>query len=271
MTCIHIIINALIIIFVLHFIISSINFNQILGNPNKTVERFSSTYENTAPHKGLVELDSSLENKNIQLSDSIKFLTEDTQNELNERDDDFKKKLMSFIQKKEDSNNQEKFKSFEEKNVLPVLPSNSFTSNENIPNFESNVLNVQKFYKRDLSGDSLDNLDEKQLKKASERYSNEISHQGRVLKETPIPNLADDVNDSRDNYGRISTKNPPTWQYKNELPMNGGNMGGIVGFDSLESQFQLFNGGELNMQPTNSANFDIIPHDDLRKPIVYEN
>ncbi len=267
MSCIHVIINALIIIFVLHFIISSINFNQILGNPKKTIENFlTSTMENTSPHKGLVELDRALENKNINLSDSIKFLTEDTQTEQNQKDEDFKKKLLSFIKK----DNSESLTNFEEKNVLPVLPSNSFTSNENVPNFESNVLNVQRFYKRDLNGDSLDNLDEKQLKKASEKYSNEQS-EGRVIKETPIPNLSNDVNDIRDNYGRISTKNPPVWQYKDELPMNGGNMGGIVGFNSLESQFEIYNGGQINMQPANSSNFEVIPHDDLRKPIIYEN
>ncbi len=268
MSCIHIIINAIIIIFVLHFIINSINFNQILGNPKKIMENFRSL-ENTNPHKGVVEVDQNLENSNIELSDSLKFLTEDSPYETNQKDEDFKKKLLSFIKKKE--NNVTDMRTFEEKNVLPVVPSNSFTSNENVPNFESNVLNVQRFYKRNLSGDSLDNLDESQLRKASEKYSNEQSSDRKILKETPIPNLSNDVNDSRDNYGRISTKNPPVWQYKEELPMNGGNMGGIVGYDSLESQFQIFGGGELNMQPANSPNFDVIPHDDLRKPIVYEN
>ncbi len=271
MSCIHVIINALIIIFVLHFIINSINFNQILGNPKKMIENFlTSPLENTSPHKGLVELDRALENKNINLSDSIKFLTEDSQTEQNEKDEDFKKKLLSFIKKNDETDKTQAIKSFEEKNVLPVVPSNSYTSNENVPNFESNVLNVQRFYKRDINGDSLDNLDEKELKKASERYSNEVND-GRVLKETPIPNLGNDVNDSRDNYGRISTKNPPVWQYKDELPMNGGNMGGIVGFNSLESQFEIYNGGQINMQAANSPNFEIIPHDDLRKPIIYEN
>jgi hypothetical protein len=53
--------------------------------------------------------------------------------------------------------------------------------------------------------------------------------------------------------------------------MNGGNMNGIIGFDSLESQFAIYNPNKLNLQSANSNNFDNIPHNDLRKPIVYEN
>ena len=70
---------------------------------------------------------------------------------------------------------------------------------------------------------------------------------------------------------RESTVNPDNWTYKNELPMNGGNMNGIIGFDALESQFSIYNPNKLNLQDANSSNFDNIPHNDLRKPIVYEN
>ena len=72
-------------------------------------------------------------------------------------------------------------------------------------------------------------------------------------------------------YGRESTVVPDTWTYKNELPMNGGQMNGIIGFDSLESQFAIFNPNKLNLQSANSPNLKNIAHDDLRKPIVYEN
>ena len=53
--------------------------------------------------------------------------------------------------------------------------------------------------------------------------------------------------------------------------MNGGIMNGIVGFDSLESQFAIYNPNKLNLQVDNENKFNNIPHDDLRKPIVYEN
>ncbi len=270
MSCLHIIINALILIFIVHFIITNIQFNQILGTPKNNLERFNNY------HKGNTDLDRQEESKNINISKSLAFLQDDDDKKIG--DDDFRKRISSLMKKSKNSEKNEeeimngKMKSFEEKNVLPVVPSNSFTSDENVPNFESNVLNVQRFYNRNnKSDDSLDNLSPDELKRASERYTNEQSFDGKILKETPIPELSNDVNDSKDKYGRISTKNPPTWQYKNELPMNGGSMGGVVGFDTLESQFGMYNGGQFNMQSANSSNFETIPHDDLRKPIIYEN
>ena len=72
-------------------------------------------------------------------------------------------------------------------------------------------------------------------------------------------------------YVRESKETPDNWTYKDELPMNGGAMNGIIGFDSLESQFSSYNGNKLNLQTADSNNFENIPHDDLRKPIIYEN
>lgn len=269
MSCLHIIINALILIFVVHFFITNIQFNQILGTPKNTTERFNNY------HKGNTDIDRQIENKNINISNSLAFLQDDNPitNKSEDKDDDFRRRISSFIrgkdEKKKEQTVDDKFIRFEEKNVLPIVPSNSFTSNENVPNFESNVLNVQKFYTRNNNTDdigmgmSMDNLGPDELKRASERFT--------TIKETPIPELSNDTNDNRDKFGRISTKNPPTWQYKNELPMNGGSMGGIVGFNSLESQFGMYNGGQFNIQDADSSNFQTIPHDDLRKPIVYEN
>ena len=105
-----------------------------------------------------------------------------------------------------------------------------------------------------------------------------------VLKEASL------VNQNRIHYGyhyprstetgRESIELPTSWQYKSELPMNGGSMNGIYGFDNLESQFASFNdnsvngndhanGTQVNLQPSNDNNFKNIPHNDLRKPVVY--
>jgi hypothetical protein len=80
--------------------------------------------------------------------------------------------------------------------------------------------------------------------------------------------------------GRESIELPTSWQYKSELPMNGGSMNGIYGFDNLDSQFASFNdnavngndhanGTQINLQNANDNNFKNIPHNDLRKPVVY--
>jgi hypothetical protein len=125
--------------------------------------------------------------------------------------------------------------------------------------------------------ENFDNLDTKGLKQniqnlSNDSFTNEQTPSGMILKKTPIPNQSNDVNDSKSSFGRIATELPPTWEYKNELPMNGGTIGGgIVGFDALESQFSMYSPGSMQMQQANSPNFQVIPHDDLRKPIVYEN
>lgn len=255
----HIILNALIILFILHVFLQNIQFNQIIGEPKRIIQ------EHFGKQLGVPDSPKE-EAKKIDYQKSIQFLQSDDDSSVAENDDEFKKKLLSMIGG--DSSLTPSQKQFEKKNVLPVLPSNSFTSDKNTPNFESNVLNVQKFYTKN---DVFDNLDASELKTSIENYTNERSYDNTVLKATPIPNLSNDVNDSKSSFGRIATENPPTWSYKSELPMNGGDMGGIVGFDSLESQFSMYESGVMNKQKADSPNFKMVPHDDLRKPIIYEN
>ena len=66
---------------------------------------------------------------------------------------------------------------------------------------------------------------------------------------------------------RETIEKPTTWEYNNELAMNGGLMNGVVGFDGLESQYSNF-GSPLLMKSENKTNFENIPNDDLRKPVV---
>jgi len=224
---IKIIINSLIIIFILHIIILNINYSVNIGKNNK-IENFSDK------------------------EDSMKFLTSnDTSNE------EFKKKLMKYIQVDEIPKETE----FEEKNFNKVGASNIYLNDNNVPNFESNVADISKFYKINY-----DNLNEDQLKSTSIENLNKIKD-----KEITIIDSQSKEPCNIKEYGRVSTVTPDNWVYKDELPMNGGNMNGIVGFDSLESQFAIFNQNKLNLQSVNDKDYNNIPHDDLRKPIVYEN
>lgn len=226
---IRIIINSIIIIFILHIIILNINFNVVIGTKNKTnIESFIDVKEN-----------------------SINFLTENNNN----RDDEFKKKLMKYI--KEDELTKEI--NFENDNLNKVQASNSYLSENNVPNFESNVADIKKFYNINY-----DNLNESELKSTSIDTLKKINEVVTVDTHSKPP--CKEVI-----FGRESTVNPDNWKYKNELPMNGGSMNGIFGFDSLESQFAIYNPNKLNLQTVNEDKFENIPHDDLRKPIVYEN
>ena len=84
-------------------------------------------------------------------------------------------------------------------------PSNSNIENNSVPNFGSDNKDLSKFF------NTYDDLDEKEL--------------GEKLKP---------LNENQD---------PNTWVYKNEMPMNGGNIGvgGVVGFDSLDNSFASIN------------------------------
>lgn len=276
MDCYHIIINGLILLIFLHILLSNIDFHQVIGRPKEqVVEKFGRQL-------GMPDNETE-ERKKMEYQKSIQFL-QDSDSQSKFGDDDFKQKLLSFIKKTDQPVKHESpevaQKAFVQKNVDPIMPSNTFTSNVNVPNFESNVLNVAKFYtinSPDSSMENFDNLDSKGLKQNIQRlskdeFTNEQSSSGMILKKTPIPNQSNDVNDSKSSFGRVATELPPTWEYKNELPMNGGTIGGgIVGFDALESQFSMYSPGTMQMQQANSPNFQVIPHDDLRKPIIYEN
>ena len=229
---IRVVINSFILIFIFHIIILNINNSYNIGTKKEH-------YENK-------------EKKNKkEKKDSILFLTKDV-----DENDDFKQRMMKYIHVDEPVKENE----FEKKNLHTVEASNTQLDNNNRPNFESNVADISKFFKINY-----DNLDENELKSTSIETLNNISKENITID----PQSKEPCNVK--SYGRESTVLPDSWSYKNELPMNGGNMNGIHGFDNLESQFAVYNPNKLNLQSANDKNFNEIPHNDLRKPIVYEN
>jgi hypothetical protein len=240
---IRIIINALIIIFILHIIILNINYTVDIGN-KRLKENFDNIYRRED------------DEKKTDKEDSMSFLKDTNA----ATDEDFKKKLMKYIEEPKEYKKTE----FEEKNLNNIEASNAYVSNDNVPNFESNVADISKFFKINY-----DNLDEKDLKATSIDTLKSVT----VENNGDVKNINVEIDSKEKNvhYGRDSQVNPDTWSYNGELPMNGGTMNGIFGFDSLESQFATFNPNKLNIQNSDSNNFKNVAHDDLRKPIVYEN
>lgn len=226
-------INICLILFVLHIILINLNFNMKIG---KSVEKFTNNDNNNS---------------------NIDFLTSDK-----DSSDEFKKKLLKYIQIDENKENSSKESNFEKKNTSSILPANTYVGDDNVPNFESNVADISKFYNINF-----DNLNEDDLKNAT------------PICNPPGPvNLKGNDDSCKTKTGRESIELPTSWQYKSELPMNGGSMNGIYGFDNLESQFASFNDSvtgvhanqqKLDLQPSTDNNFKNIPHNDLRKPIVY--
>jgi hypothetical protein len=232
----RIIIHALILLFILHIIIINTKYTITIG---KNVENFRNTF---VPHEK--KNNNNHEKKNVEKmeNNSLDFLGN------TEKDNEFIQKMNLFSQEKNTESN------FDKKNEFPVIPANGILNNENVPNFESNVANTPKFYN---INNSYDNLDETELKSTSIQ---DLNKEGTTVLEKEI---------NIDNQVRQSNVRPDNWEYNNEFAMNGGTMGGIVGFDGLESQFADF-GSLLNMKKdSNEKNEDNIPHDDLRKPVVY--
>ena len=169
-------------------------------------------------------------------------------------------KSLDFLLENKDDNEfinrmKEMSNSVEKKENLPdnkeIIPSNGYLNNENHPNFEANVEDVSKFYKIQ---NNYDNLDQNELQTTSLEDLKKKSE-----------NIITDIQKINPE-GRVSEDKPNVWEYKNEFAMNGGSMNGIIGFDGLESQYAGF-GSNLNLEE-NKQNFENIPHDDLRKPVV---
>ena len=95
-----------------------------------------------------------------------------------------------------------------------VKPGNYYEVNEGNPVADSNVMDIRKFY----------------------QYNN-------------AENSVGEVNAKPDQVGKQDPEflQKNKWNYKNELPMNGGPvMGGVHGFDEIESQFAPFGDQQIS-------------------------
>ena len=217
-----VIFNALIIILIIHLLIVNLDFKEILDfSSTGTVEGYQ---DNTHDDQ-----DGNIQNLlDQQLGDNNSSEDEETK-------EDFQNELLDYA------------KSIKFDSSTDILPMNYYESNENTPNFESNVANMSKFYKNNY--ENLSKNDLKQLD-TSNKLVNEVGCVGRQ------------TNSSNDQ--------PDYWKYQNELPMNGGDMGGIVGFDSLDGQYGLYDdNGQATGQACNSNGMNLdLQNNDLRKPDV---
>jgi len=243
---IQIIINAVLVLFIIHIILINIDYSIEIGKEKN--EHFINNKE----------------------SDKDKNMDKNTnKNNSSNETDDFNQKLLNYIQQNEMKEN-------EKNRDNEIKASNTYVSDNNHPNFESDVLNVSKFYTQ-----SFDSLNENELMKTSLMKSvenNESDFNKAYERSTQLNKLQNmggkerpELKLSPPHEGRQSQELPLTWSYNDELPMNGGSMQGIFGFDSLESSFAEYGLVKGDIESNKDSNFKNIPHDDLRKPIVYED
>lgn len=117
-----------------------------------------------------------------------------------------------------------------------VLAFNTYTDNTNDANFQSNVLNTNRFYVKNDDGAKKDN-------------SNEVVNQNEI-------NSLSDVKYSNQ---------PDSWKYKNELVMNGGELlSGITGYDNIMDDYYSYNKLNVKSVECNPSNRGAELDDDLR-------
>ena len=108
-----------------------------------------------------------------------------------------------------------------------INPANFYTQDFNTPNFTSNVIDLRKFY-------SYDNPPGETINKVPENDGSFVQD----VKADPawlIPKQ------------KIGNHLEPTsnyWNYKNEMPMNGGDFGGLCGYEGMGETYTLFNSKE---------------------------
>ena len=140
---------------------------------------------------------------------------------------------------KEEFQNQNSEKVYEN-----INPANFYTQDFNTPNFTSNVTDLRKFY-------SYDNPPGGTIEK--------------VPKDDSKDSIIEDVKTDpawlipKQKIGNHLEPTSNYWNYKNEMPMNGGDFGGLSGYEGMGETYSVFNAKEpLEDTP------DLHHSDDLR-------
>ena len=125
-----------------------------------------------------------------------------------------------------------------------INPANFYTQDYNTPNFTSNVMDLRKFYSYDNPpGETVD----------------------KVPKDDSKDSIIEDVKSDpawlipKQKIGNHLEPTSNYWNYKNEMPMNGGDFGGLSGYEGMGGTYSVFNAKEpLEDTP------DLHHSDDLR-------
>jgi len=220
-----VLLNVLIIIIILHIILknleeSFINFNYIFDN-NKPIPK-----------------------------DKLSFLLDEDSDDIPSVNAiDPKQDLLNYVNTKLDVNE--------------IKPSNYFNTNDNVPNFKTNVLDIKQDFNT--------KLDVNEIKPSNYFNTNDnvpnfktnvldIKQDFKTIPQKPInlPIMRDNMTLEKDNeiidkfsgntiypaklkgITDVYSIENVQWKYKDEIPMNGGNFGGITGYDDLDSDYAVY-------------------------------
>ena len=126
-----------------------------------------------------------------------------------------------------------------------INPANFYTQDFNTPNFTSNVMDLRKFYSYDNPpGGTVDKVPKDDESK--DAIIQDVKSDPAWL--MPKQKIGSHL-EPTSNY----------WNYKNEMPMNGGDFGGLCGYEGMGGTYSVFNAKE---PPQDTP--DIHHSDDLR-------
>lgn len=178
----RIIISSLLLILALHFLLQGINYKKIINIGNTPV----------------------INEPVNKIKENFEIIPIKNNNVKKEQNNNVKKELLKSVHCQEPG----------------IVASNKFIDNKNDSNFQSDVLNVNRFYKKNIN-DSLN------YPKGKEKLDGEE----KVNEFTEISQYSNQ---------------PDTWVYKDELVMNGGELlNGITGYDNLIDQYSTYGQASL--------------------------
>lgn len=125
-----------------------------------------------------------------------------------------------------------------EKMYSKINPSNFYTQNYNTPNFTTNVTDLRKFYDYDLPANNSIDIPVNPIRGNGNQIERVADTSQEILDkiDSDTPWLVKEKQ-----TGNTTVLESDFWSYKNELPMNGGSFGGIVGYESIGESLAYFN------------------------------
>lgn len=137
-----------------------------------------------------------------------------------------------YVQPNNKNNNVEKLRKMYDQ----INPHNFYTQNYNTPNFTSNVEDLRKFFSYDLPPNSPEGTLPVPANPFEPTQKYPPNNQMIETQKEDTPWLL--PSNSRTPSGLEYESD--YWVYKNEMPMNGGSFGPIVGYENMGDSFSLF-------------------------------
>jgi hypothetical protein len=229
---IKVFINILLIILILSIVLNNIGLNIVIGRPSPfdvkqsdyPVGSMLENFDNDDAKKALEKYADKIAGMNRKEGKQARR----TREQMNLSDTKVEK---AIVEVKE---NMEGFTSAFPQ--MPVKPDNFFGLNEGSANFNSNVMDINKFYSNSF-GDIEFKTPYKGNAGAGQLSAKQLLD-GGVSGAPMAPRV-----DGKTANGTATFK-PDMWQYKSELVMNGGNMfGDVSGYDGLDGGLAVYDGG----------------------------